>query len=142
MKNMLTVLALLLLISGTALAGSEYNRCIKEENALKAQKAVQCSGFRYLLNPSACFATQKALKEYASGKCKKIDSVENADFSTQKVIQENKIISDADTKQMKVEIEVPRQEATYEQLQEENERLKAEVGRLKAENAQLRKAGR
>jgi hypothetical protein len=142
MKNMLTVSALLLLMSGNALAGSEYDRCIKEEKELKAQKASQCSGLRYILNPSACFATQKALKEYASGKCNKTGIAENVDFNAQPVIPEKKVISDANTKQKKVETEVPQQGNTIEQLKEENTRLKAEVSRLKAENEQLRKAGR
>jgi hypothetical protein len=142
MKNILTVFAMLLLVSGNALAGSEYDRCIKDEKNLKAEEAGKCRGFRYILNPSACFASQKALKEYTAGKCKKIGMAENVDFSAQKVIPEKKIISDANTKQKKVEIEVPRQESTIEQLNEENARLKAEIIRLKAENEQLRNAGR
>jgi hypothetical protein len=140
MKKILTVSALILLISGNALAGSEYDRCIKKEKALKAQEASECSGLRYLLNPSACFATRKVLKEYTSGKCKKIGSDENADFSVQAVIPEKKVISDVSTRQKEIETDVPQQESTNEQLKEENSRLKAEISRLKAENEQLRKA--
>jgi len=140
MKNILTLSTLLFLMSGNALAVSD--RCIKEENTLRTQEASQCSGLRYILNPSACFATQKDLKEYTSGKCKKIGSVENVDFSAQTVIPERKIISVSSVNQKKVQTEVPQQESTIEQMKEENARLKAEISRLKAENEQLRKAGR
>lgn len=163
MKNLLTVSALLLLISGHALAGSEYDRCIKEEQALKAQKTGQCSGLRYLLNPSACFATQKTLKEYKAGKCRQIGVTENVDFNAQAVTPEKKSSSSGSISKTgstgsvittnsaenvgivtvkKVETDVPQQETTLEQLADENARLKAEISRLKTENEQLRKAGR
>jgi hypothetical protein len=166
MKNLLTVSALLLSVSGTALAGSEYDRCIKAEKALKAQEVGECSGLRYLLNPSACFATQKALKEYKAGKCRQIGTAENVDFNAQAVTPEKKsgspgspgstsktgsagrvITTDSAgnvgiVTVKKVETDVPRQESTLEQLKEENARLKAEISRLKAENEQLRKTVR
>jgi hypothetical protein len=163
MKNLLTVSALLLLLSGTALAGSEYDRCIKEENDLKAQKASQCSGLRYILNPSACFATQKVLKEYKAGKCRQIGTAENVDFNAQAVTPEKKssgsehisntgsagcVITtnsagnDGTATVKKVETDVPQQGNTIEQLKEENARLKAEISRLNAENEQLRKTGK
>src|SRR5512133_1189926 len=93
MKNLLFAAALLLCISGTALAGLEYDKCIKEEKALKAQEAGDCSGLKYLLNPSGCFATRKLLKEEGSGKCRKIGIAENVDFSTPKAIPEKKSVS-------------------------------------------------
>ena len=87
MRILLTVSALLLLISGNVLAGSEYDRCVKEEKSLKAREASACSGFSYLVNPSGCFATQKVLKEYTStGKCKGIGIAEGVDFSPPSVI--------------------------------------------------------
>jgi hypothetical protein len=162
MKNILTVSALLLLISGNALAGSEYDRCIKEEKYLKAQKTSQCSGFRYILNPSACFATRKALKEYKAGKCRQIGIAENVNFSTPTTIPEKKRIIPASVSktesngntgnvtsvnrvesviEKKTETEVQQHESTIEQLKEENARLKSEISRLKSENEQLRKTG-
>jgi hypothetical protein len=141
MKNILVVSALLLLISGNALAGVEYDRCVNEEKSLKAQEVSNCGGLRYLLNPSGCFATRKALKEYASGKCKEIGTAESVDFSVQKkVVPEKKYIGEAGTRQKRIETELPQQATTIEQLKEENARLKAEIIRLKTENEQLRKA--
>ena len=160
MKNMLTVSALLLSVSGTALAGSGHDNCIKEEKALKAREAVECRGLRYILNPSACFATQKALKEYKAGKCGQIGTAENVDFNAAAVIPGKKVSIPASidnsggagttvstgnagiVTEKKVETDVPQQEPTLEQLKEENARLKAEISRLKAENEQLRKTGR
>ena len=142
MKNILTVAAFLLLITGTALAGSGYDECIKEEKALKAEEAGKCGGLKYLLNPSGCFATQKVLKGYTTGKCRKIGMSENVDFSVPKVIPEKKGINVGTSNQRKVEPEAARQESTMEQLKEENARLKAEISRLKAEHGQLGEADR
>jgi hypothetical protein len=162
MKNLLTVSALLLLVSGTALAGSGYDGCIKEEKALRTLEASECSGLRQLLNPSACYGTQKALKEYKAGKCRQIGTAENVDFNAPAVTPGKKSGSPGDTSKTgdagsvsttvgtgnvgivavkKVESEAPQQEGTLEQLKEENARLKAEISRLKTENEQLRKAG-
>jgi hypothetical protein len=163
MNNLLTISILLLLVSRTALAGSEYDRCIKEEKALKAEETSQCSGLRKLLNPSACYVTQKALKEYKAGKCRQIGTAENVDFTVQAVTPEKKSGSPGSISKTgsagsvittdsagnvgivtvkKVETDVPRQETTLEQLKEENALLKAEISRLKAENEQLRKTVR
>jgi hypothetical protein len=164
MKNILTVSALLLLISGNALAGGEYDRCLKEEKALKAREADECRGLRYLLNPSACFATQKSLKEYTvTGKCRKIASAEGVDVNLHPVVPEKKnsngdtavkagsvnnvstvsevgIIGAASVK--KADPEVPQQESTCERLTAENARLKDEISRLNAENENLKKTCR
>jgi hypothetical protein len=154
MKNCLIVSAVLLLISGNALAGSSYDECIKKEKAMKAQEADDCSGLKYLFNPSGCFATRKALKEYAAGKCRQVGVTENVDFNAPKIISEKKVpspvntissvpvISGADVSEKKEISEKPLQEFTLEQLKEENVRLKAEISRLKKENDQLRKGGR
>jgi hypothetical protein len=153
MKKILIVSALLLSISGTALAGSRYDECIKEEKALKAQEAGDCSGLKYLLNPTACFATQKALKVYASGRCKQIGIAENVDFSVPKVIPEKKssktvnassavsVNTIEQVSEKKADRAIPQQEYTIEQLKEENTRLKNEISRLNRENEQLRKTG-
>ncbi len=165
MKNLLIVSILLTLISGNALAGSEYDKCIKEEHVLKAKEAGYCSGLRQLLNPSGCYATQRVLKEYEAGKCRQIGLAENVDFSTQAVITEKKsapvasvnkdgssvnagtagsvaTVSTVDRGTVKrSEAEVPQQKITLDQLKEENALLKAEIIRLKSENEQLIKAG-
>jgi hypothetical protein len=163
MKNLLTLSALLLLLSGTALAGSGYDSCIKEEKTLKAKEASECSGLRQLFNPSACYGTQKALKEYKAGKCRQIGTAENVDFTVRAVTPEKKISTSGSTSnsgstgsvstsvspgnvgivtEKKVDTDVPQQETTLEQLNEENARLKTEISRLKAENEQLRNTGR
>jgi hypothetical protein len=147
MRNILTVTALFLLIAGNALAGSEYDKCVADENTLKARETADCKGLSYLLNPSACFAAQKALKEYAGGKCRKIGIAENVDFSVQKAIPEKKTVSvsrpnNSSINQKKTETEAPQQVLTTDQLKDENARLRAEVIRLKAENELLKKTGR
>jgi len=154
MKNVCITAALLLLITGNALAGVEYDRCIKEEKALKTKEAGDCSGLKHLLNPSACYATKRALKEYRGGKCRQIGLTENVDFSAPKVVPEQKspppvnavstvpVNSIASESVQKAEREAPQQEYTIEQLKEENARLRAENDRLKTENEQLRKTGR
>jgi hypothetical protein len=151
MKNILIVTALLLLITGNALAGSEYDRCIKEEKELKAKESGACGGLQYLLNPSGCFATRKALKEYAAGKCRQIGTEENVVLSVPKVITEKKgsnagstgTVSDIESCAVKKSgPEAAKQEYTIEQLKEENARLKGENSRLETENEQLRKTSR
>jgi hypothetical protein len=142
MKNILTMSALLLLISGNALAGSEYDRCIKEEKALKSREISDCNGLKYLLNPSACFATQKVLKEYTAGKCKKTGMTENVNFNVQTITSEKRVVSTDSVELKRDATEAPQHESTIEQLKEENVRLKAEITRLNTENNQLKKTGR
>lgn len=137
MKIIMTISAMLLLIAGNIWAGSEYDRCVKEEKNLKKQEAADCGGLAYLLNPSACFATQKALKKYTStGKCKNIGLAENVDFSVTPVItaKAGKTVTN------KSEPETRQQESACQQLKEENTRIKTEIEILKTENEQFRKA--
>lgn len=143
MKVFLSVTFLFLLISANAFGGSEYDKCIKEENALKAQEANDCSGLSYLFNPSGCFATQKLLKKYtATEKCKKIGVAENVDFNTPAVIPVKKV-NDVNPVAVKKSVhESTHNEIGCEQLKDENLRLKEENNRLKAENEQLRKVTR
>jgi hypothetical protein len=150
MKSILITAALLLLLTLDALAGMEYERCINEEKELKTKEASGCGGLQYLLNPSGCFATRKALKEYAAGKCRQIGIAENVDLSVPKVSTEKKGRNTSSTGTVsngescavrKSEPEAAKQEYTFEQLKEENSRLTAENSRLKAENDQLRKTG-
>jgi hypothetical protein len=151
MKNLLIVTALLLLISGNALAGSGYDSCIKEEKALKAEEVSACSGLSYLLNPSACFAKRRVLKEYPAGKCRQIGVAEGVDFNAQPVIPErkgssagtaNKVSNSGTVAVKKAEPVTAQQDTTIEQLKAENTRLKAEIIRLTAELEQFGKACR
>jgi len=151
MKTILVLSALFLLITGTALAGSGYDNCIKEEKALKAEEVSACGGLSYLLNPSSCFAKRKLLKEYSAGKCRKIGAAENVDFSAVTVIPEKKDIiigtgsrvsTPASATAIKAAPGAVQGETTLEQLKEENTRLKAEVIRLTTELEQYTKACR
>ncbi len=154
MNKVLIVSMLLLLMTGNALAGIAYDKCLKEEKTLKSKENHDCGGLSYLLNPNACFATRKTLKEYAAGKCKKIGLAENVDFSVQQAIPESKASNSTSVARVKkitttdnavsntTGPETPQQEITVERLQTENARLKAENNRLKAENEQLKKISR
>lgn len=150
MKNILTVSALLLLISGNALAGVEYDKCMSEEKGLKAEETDNCKGLRYLLNPSGCFATRKALQEYKDGKCKTIGKAEKVDFSAPKVVREKvksaaKVdvtscaITSSPAPLKKPEATVVKQDSALDQLKDDISRLTAEIIRLKEENELLRK---
>ncbi len=155
MRIFLTVATMLLLHAVNVLAGSGYDRCIKEQKALKTEENSACSGMRYLFNPSACFATQKALREYTTtGKCKKIGLAENVDFAVPAATAVPPVPAvppapAAKTAEnvspvaaIKPATEAPQPENTCEQLKGDNERLKAEISRLTAENEQFRKTGR
>jgi hypothetical protein len=160
MKNILALSALLLLISAPVLAGSGYDTCIKEEKALNVREKGDCSGMSYLLNPSGCFATQRIIREYAAGKCRKIGVAEKVDFNLTADVPEVKgrtpagavtetgtpgsknaaSVSSAPARQAEA-ITIP-QGVTIEQLKEENSRLKAEIERLKAQVEQHENACR
>lgn len=142
MKYILTISALLLSISALALAGTGYESCITEEKLLKEREAADCSGLNYLFNPSACFATQKALREYASGKCRQIGISEDVAASLLLEKPVKNVNGLCSVIQRKGDAEVTPQGRTLEQLEEENARLKAEISRLSAENELLRKADR
>lgn len=149
MRTILTVSALLLLIAGNALAVSEYDRCINEEKTLRRREAGECSGFSYLVNPSACFKTRRILNEYtSSGKCHEIGVTENVDFGVQPPLPPKNAGSGGKTAASgrgitkRTELEAPQQESGCEQLSLENTRLKTENSRLKTENELLRKTGR
>jgi hypothetical protein len=142
MKNRLIVPAALLLLAGNALAGVGYDSCIKEEKALKLKEADDCSGLKYLLNPSGCFATRKVMKEYDPEKCKRIGRSENVDVTVKKTLPERKDISSSSPETKKTEAGPVQQELTIEQLKAENSRFKTEIIRLTTENEQLRKSVR
>lgn len=73
MKQLLAVIMLLTIIDCSIVsAGSVYDACRREESRLRSQEADQCTGWEYVLNPSACFNTRKALAPYNSDKCRAI----------------------------------------------------------------------
>lgn len=135
----MTISALLLLPSGNALAASEYDKCIKEVNSLKAEETSSCSGFSYIFNPSRCFATRKALKAYTStDKCKKIGIIEMGDLNT----PINKPKADLNSPADEIKSEPHVLNTTCDKLKDENVLLREENNRLKTENEQLRKTGK
>ena len=137
MKKVLALVAMVLLPSGSALAGDGYDRCVREEKVLRAEVVDSCSGVRYLFNPSGCFAAQKAVKGYDNDRCKKIGEAEKvAAPSPPAAVPEKKV--GAGPAQPEDKPAVPRQESDVEQLKTENDQLKAEITRLKAEIIQLR----
>lgn len=137
MKKVLATVAMVLLSSGSALAGAGYDRCVREEKALRAEVVDSCSGVRYLFNPSGCFAAQKAVKEYDHDRCKKVGEAEQVAVpSPPAAVQEKKV--GAGPAQPESKPAGLRQESDVEQLKAENARLKAEITRLKAEIDQLK----
>ena len=144
MRTILTLL-FLLLTAGNLLAGSGYDRCIKEESALKAKEKGACSGLSYVLNPTGCFATRKALQEYTTGgKCRKIGSAEQVELSAPPpaspkgsgTVRPVEHVDQATLIQNWPE--APHREAGTAQLRDELARLKEEISRLKAENERLK----
>lgn len=159
MHRTLICCTLILFSAGIALAGNGYDRCIKEEKNLKSKEADNCSGLKYLFNPSGCFAAQRVLKEQ-SAKCAEIARSEKPDAATAPVVvpvvpekmnvaaptpaPAAKIIAEPvgtapDTTRTAETASHPA--AAPEQYKDENARLKAEIERLKAENQRLKKGG-
>ena len=169
MKTILIMSALLLLISGNSLAGSQYDACIKKVKSLKAKEASDCSGLRYLLDPSSCFKAQRELKEL-DGTCAAIGAAEQVEVTAPKAVPENRVtaapqkpaeaapaitlpekngasvapspqkpVAPASPVQPAVSA-APAAELTCDQAKAENARLKSENSRLRTENEQLRKA--
>jgi len=154
MKHTVTICALLLWATGSAMAGSGYDACLQEEKELKAKESASCGGLSYLLNPSPCYATRRVLKEYKAGKCREIGVAEGVDFTVRPAVPERIAPpSPVSLPQRPAKPETPRVETvreappvqhqksavTLEGLQTENTRLRAEITRLKNENEQLRK---
>ena len=163
MRLALIVSGMVFALAGTALAGSGYDRCLKEEKALKAKVASDCSGLRYLLDPNSCFRTRKNLQEYTDGKCAAIGAAEQVDLTPPPAVPEQRgstvsapqkaappappvavpvisppaVVTAAPPDPAATAAPLPG--VTLGQLQEENARLKAENQRLKSEIEQLRK---
>lgn len=72
MKIITALLSLSILLTGHALAATDHEICVQEMNTLAKREQDRCSGLSYLLNPSGCFAAQKALKVHQSGRCREI----------------------------------------------------------------------
>jgi hypothetical protein len=125
------------LAAGTAVAGTEYDRCSAEEQTLRTEAVDRCSGFSYLLNPSGCFIAQKALKAFNGDKCRALKPVELPVPATppETAVEPPRSVK-VDT-QAPLEAAVP--EPDTAQLKAENARLKAEIVRLRAEMEQLRR---
>jgi len=139
MKNLIAASALVLLLSGNALAGEGYDRCIDEEKALRVEVADRCSGMSYLFNPSACFTAQKALKGYDGDRCKKIGETEKIVVPPPPfAVPEKKPAPEAEKPRTETQPVAPPQVDEMEQLKAENARLKAEITRLKDEIARFR----
>lgn len=155
MKHTVTICALILCAAtGSAMAGSGYDACLQEEKELKSKETASCGGLSYLLNPSPCYATRRALKEYKAGKCREIGVAEGVDFTARPAVPERiappvpvsepKRPARPETPRVEPVRETPQVQpqkniVTLEGLQAENARLRAEITRLKNENEQLRK---
>jgi hypothetical protein len=141
MKNMLITVPMVLMLAGAAWGGAAYDTCVREEQRLRQKEADQCSGLSYLLNPSACFATRKALAEYTGGKCREIGRAEGVTLPV--VVPAPgappKPPPARPASQPEPAAEAPAPVAGVEQLQAENARLRAENARLRAEIEQLKK---
>lgn len=142
-RPIVSLSTLLILMTGNVHAGNEHDKCIKDENSLKAEEVNNCNGFNYVFNPNACFTTRKELKKYTSAdKCRKIGIAENVDFKTPLVApaEKNKVKNQVDPSNPVPQVQSLK--SACEQLEDENVLLKDEINRLKVANEQLRKTGR
>lgn len=71
-RPQLAVILIFTLTSSAVFAGSGYDACRQEERYLLSEETQQCGGMSYILNPTPCFRTRKALVPYAKGKCRTI----------------------------------------------------------------------
>jgi len=139
MKRLATVIVLMLVSAGScAFAGSGYDSCRQEENRLRLDEAEQCSGWGYILNPSACFNTRKALAPYAGGKCRAIAVSEGvAEEKVEAAVPAPPVPAAQPAKVSPAAAELPGQPALARPS--ELELLKKEVAELKAELELLKK---
>ena len=146
-----------LLLAGTAMAGSGFEACTKEEKRLRLAEAEQCNGMSYIFNPSACFITRKELIPYDRGKCREAARQEGIDPARPDPVTDGKAAQVAEKKpeQLKpaaIPLPVPSHSAEVapldaaapsreiEQLRSEVAELKAGLERLKEEVARMRGA--
>ncbi len=76
MSRTIVMMLIMAAFSVNAFGEQDYDACLKQQQSLKSKEFSSCSGLQYLFNPSGCFATRKALKEFDEGKCTKIGRVE------------------------------------------------------------------
>lgn len=77
MKRLKVVMMLMTILAGSAaFAGSDSDACRQEETRLRGEEADRCTGWNYVLNPSACFNTRKALSPFDKGKCRELTANE------------------------------------------------------------------
>jgi len=145
MKFTAALISTTLLLPGHVLAASGYDTCIQEEKTLRAQEKEQCSGLSYLLNPSGCFAAQKALRAHQDGKCREITGAGNINPapippSAPPTVPAPAQPLPAPTRSPDAAKETGSgTEQECDRLKTENVRLKAEIERLRAEIEQLGK---
>jgi hypothetical protein len=133
------IIMALSLAAGTAVAGTGYDRCSAEEQALRTEAVDRCRGFSYLLNPSGCFIAQKALKAFDGDKCRALKAAEQTapESEPPPLTVAEPPLGDNGHEKAALKASVP--EPDMEQLKAENARLKAEIERLRAEMEQLRR---
>jgi len=148
MTRLITFIVLMIVSAGSfAFAGSGYDSCRQEEIRLRLDEADQCSGWGYILNPSACFNTRKSLAPYAGGKCRAIAVSEGVAEEKVEAAAPAPLIPAAQAaKERPAAAELPGQptvakETTSAALAQssELEMLKKEVAALKAELELLKK---
>ncbi|HEY6871647.1 MAG TPA: hypothetical protein VI298_02850 [Geobacteraceae bacterium] len=119
-----------LLLPGHVLAASGYDTCVQEEQTLRAQEKDRCSGLRYILNPSGCFAAQKALKAHREGKCRDIIRAGETKAAPIPPAAPPPVSAPARP--------APASPRTTDAAKEQGTGAEQECDRLKAENARLR----
>lgn len=146
-----------LLLAGTAMAGSGFEACTKEEIRLRLSEADQCTGMSYIFNPSACFITRKELAPYDMGKCREIARQEGIAPGRPEPAMAGKAteVTEKKPEQLKpavitltapphsaqvVPLEAAKPTAEIEQLKREVAELKTGLEQLKEEVARLRGA--
>ena len=139
MTRLITVIVLMIVSAGScAFAGSGYDSCRQEEKRLRLDEAEQCSGWGYILNPSACFNTRKALAPFAGGKCRAIAVSEGViDEKVEAAAPAPPVPSAQAAKERPAAAELPGQPALAQSS--ELELLKKEVAELKSELELLKK---
>lgn len=151
------VFMLMTMIAGSAaFAGRDSDACRREETRLRAEEADRCTGWNYVLNPSACFNTRKALAPYDKAKCGEIATEEGGgktgtghgtpaiDTMVMQPIRSEGAAprQPVEPRHERVQSSVEeRQLSSLEQLRHEVAELRSEVQRLKDEIARL-KGGR
>ncbi|HTG83046.1 MAG TPA: hypothetical protein VL949_13965 [Geobacteraceae bacterium] len=137
MKAVAALVAVALLLPGHVLAASDYERCLQEEATLRKEEKEKCSGLSYLLNPSGCFAAQKAVKAFTSGACPGTIKAGSAQPVPVPPAPPLPVKTPPAPAAVKDDVKAGKDEC--DRLWEENVRLKVEVDRLRSEIERLKK---